>query len=72
MLVLGEGNTFGINGSVGAPKKKFFSINFGKTKTNFFLSLHYSGDNSYLFVNRKKSVSLNIVTRNNIVWKCGP
>ena len=72
VLVLGEGNTFGINGSVGVPKKKFFSINFGKTKTSFFLSLHYSVDNSYLFVNRKKSISLNIVTRNNIVWKYGP
>ena len=31
-LVLGERDTFGINGSFGAPKEKF-SINFSKAKT---------------------------------------
>ena len=52
-LILGEGDTFGINGSLGVPEKKF-SINFSKAKTKFCLSLHYNGDNSYLFANRKK------------------
>ena len=28
-----------------------YSINFTKVNTNFFLSLHYNGGNSYLFVN---------------------
>ena len=28
-----------------------YSINFTKTNTKFCLSLHYNGDNSYLFVN---------------------
>ena len=28
-----------------------YSINFTKTNTKFYLSLHYSGANSYLFVN---------------------
>ena len=51
--MLGEGDTFGINGSFGAIEKKF-SINFSKTKTKFFLSFHYNGDNSYLFVKGKK------------------
>ena len=49
-LVLGKGDTFRINGSFGAPDKKL-SINFSKSKTKFCLSLHYNGDNSYLFVN---------------------
>ena len=52
-LVLGEGPTYGINGSFDSPDKKF-SINFSKTNTIFCLSLHYNDDNSYLFVNRKE------------------
>ena len=56
-LVLGERDTLGINGSFGAPEKKF-NINFSKAKTKFCLSLDYNGDDSYLFVNRKKSIIL--------------
>ena len=52
-LFLGEGPTFGINGNFG-PSEKTFSINFSKTNTKFCLSLHYNGDNSYLFVNGKQ------------------
>ena len=33
-LLLGEGPTYGINGSFGSPEKKF-SINFSKGKTKF-------------------------------------
>ena len=53
ILVLGEGPTDDISGSIGASNKKF-SINFSKAKAKFCLSLHYNGNNSYLFVNRKK------------------
>ena len=35
-LVLGEGDTFGINASFGAPEKKF-SINFSKVKNKILL-----------------------------------
>ena len=28
-----------------------YSINFTKSNTKFYLSLHYNGENSYLFVN---------------------
>ena len=52
--VLNKGDIFGINGSFGAPERKF-SINFTKTNTKLCLSLHYNGDNSYLFVNGKYS-----------------
>ena len=55
--MLGKGPTDDINGSIGAAEKKC-SINFSKTKTKFCLSLHYNGDNSYFFVNRKKSITL--------------
>ena len=51
--VLGEGDTFGINGSFGAPEEKFI-INFSKANTRFCLSLLYNADNSYLFVNGKE------------------
>ena len=49
MLIIAR-TTFDINRGFGAPEKKF-SINFTKAKTKFCLSLHYNGDNSYLFVN---------------------
>ena len=52
-LVLGEGPTFGINGSFGSPEKRF-NINFSKANTKFCLSLHYNTDNSYLFVKGKE------------------
>ena len=55
--MLGEGDTFGINRSFGAPEKRY-SINFKKGKTKFCLSLHYNGDKSYLLVKEKKSASL--------------
>ena len=47
-LLLGEGTTFGINGSFGSPEKKF-----SKANTKLCLSLHYNADNSYLFFNGK-------------------
>ena len=46
-LVLGKGPTPGINNSTSAAETKS-SINFGKENTKFYLSLHYSGDESYL------------------------
>ena len=52
-LILHKSPTFVINGSFGAQEKKF-DINFTKANTKFCLSLHYNGDNSYLFVNGKE------------------
>ena len=53
--MLGEGDTFGTNGSFGAPEKKF-GINFSNAKTKFCLSLKfclpYNGDNSYLLTEK--------------------
>ena len=63
-LVLGEGPTNGINGSIGAIEKRF-SINFSETRTKFFLSLHDNGGNSYLFViSLKQIIKLSIFALN--------
>ena len=36
--------------------QKIYSINFSATKKRFLLSLHYNGDNSYLFVNGREII----------------
>ena len=54
ILVLGKDFTQGINDATICIEKTInikYSINCTKTKTKFCLSLHYNGDNSYLFVN---------------------
>ena len=53
VLVLGKGFIQGINDTP-IYAEKTHSINFTKTKRKFCLSLHYNGDNSYLFVNGKE------------------
>ena len=54
ILVLGKSLTQINNTTVYA--EKMYSINFSSTKKRFSLSLHYNGDNSYLFVNGKEIV----------------
>ena len=49
ILVLEKGPTQGLEHTLTA--EKMYSINFTATKNNFFLSLHYNGANSFLFVN---------------------
>ena len=51
VLVFSEGPAGGINDRTGSAEKKF-SINFSRAKTKFCLSLHYNGDESYLYVNK--------------------
>ena len=43
--------------------EKVYSFNFIEVEKKFVLSLHYNGDNSYLFVNGKKE--LKFKTKNN-------
>ena len=57
-LMLGEGDTFDINESLGASGKSF-SINFSKANSKLFLSLQYNADNSYLFVIEKEVFKFN-------------
>ena len=50
ILVLGKDFVQGIDG-ITIYVEKMYSINFSATRTRLCLSLHYIGDNSYLFVN---------------------
>ena len=49
ILILGKGPTRGLDYKLAS--EKVYSINFTKENTGVFLSLHYNGANSYLFVN---------------------
>ena len=50
ILVLGKDFVQGLDNTT-IYAEKLYSINFTITNTKFCLSLHYNGDNSYLFVN---------------------
>ena len=54
ILVLGKGPTQGLEHTL--TTEKMYPINFTVTKKKFCLSLHYNGENSYLFVNSIKIV----------------
>ena len=54
ILVLEKGSTQGLKHTLFA--EKMYSINFTVTRKVFCLSLHYTGANSYLFVNGKEIV----------------
>ena len=58
--MLEEGPTYGINGSFGSSEKKF-GINISKARKKFGLSLHYNGDNSYLFVNGQRAFKFKLI-----------
>ena len=49
ILLLAKGPTQRLENTLSA--EKMYSINFPKENTKFWLSLHYNGANSYLFVN---------------------
>ena len=50
ILILGKGPVHGLDDATLTAKKES-SINFTVQKKRFCLSLHYSGVNSYIFVN---------------------
>ena len=67
ILILGLGPTQRL-GENSLTAEKMYSINFTLTKKKFYLSLHYNGANSYLFVNGKEMIKFkaknsNIVPR---------
>ena len=63
-LILGEGPTFGINGSFGVSKKRF-NFNFTRAKTKICFSLHHNAHNSYSFVNGKEIYKFKSSIKNN-------
>ena len=64
-LVLGEGPTDDVNGSIGEAQKRF-SINLSTVKAQLCSSLHYNDDDSYLFVNGKEIYNKSIAVNNNL------
>ena len=50
---MGDGLTQGIKDTTLYVEKKYFR-NFTETSVKFVLSLHYNGDDSYLFVNGRQ------------------
>ena len=56
ILILGKGPTQGLEHTISA--EKMYSINFTKKSTKFYLSLHYNGANSYLFVNGTEIIKI--------------
>ena len=62
--MLGEGPTFGINGSFGLVEKKF-SITFSEVNKKTCLSLHYyNADNGYQVFNGKKTFKFKADNKN--------
>ena len=56
MLILGKGLTQGLDGTT-LITEKLYSIIFTAANKTFCLSLHYNGDNSYLFVDGKEIIN---------------
>ena len=68
MIITKKNDIFvqGINGTTNYAEK-LYKINFAEKNKKFCLSLHYNGENSYLFVNGieiQKSINLKQKTLN--------
>ena len=55
IFIMGDGFVQGINDTT-LYAEKIYSKNFSAVNKKFVLSLHYNGDNSYLFVNGKQEL----------------
>ena len=61
IYLMGDGLTQGINDTTTYAKKKYWR-NFTDPGKKFVLSLHYNGDNSYLFVNGRQELKFKCKT----------
>ena len=61
IFVMGDAFVQGINNTT-LYAEKMYSQNFTQPSTKFVLSLHYNGDNSYLFVNGKQELKFKAKT----------
>ena len=61
IYLMGDGLTQGINDTTIYVEKKYFR-NFTEPDVKFVLSLHYSGDDSYLFVNGRQELKFKCKT----------
>ena len=58
---MGDGHTQGINDTTIYVEKKYFR-NFTEPNVKFVLSLHYNGNDSYLFVNCRQELKFKCKT----------
>ena len=68
IFIMGDGFVQGINDTT-LNAEKMYSRNFTQPSTKFVLSLHYNGDNSYLFVNGKQELKLKAKTESLVKQK---
>ena len=61
IYLMGDGLTQGINNTTLHVEKKYFR-NFTEPDVKFVLSLHYNGDDSYLFVNGRQELKFKAKT----------
>ena len=61
IYVMGDGFTQGIHDTTLYVEKKYFR-NFTEPNVKFVLSLHYNGDDSYLFVNGRQELNFKCIT----------
>ena len=61
IFVMSDGIAQGINNTT-LYAEKLYSQNFTQPSIKFVLSLHYNGDNSYLFVNGKQELKFKAKT----------
>ena len=61
IFIMGDGFVQGINDTT-LYADKMYSQNFTQASTKFVLSLHYNGDDSYLFVNGKQELKFKAET----------
>ena len=61
IYIMGDGPTQGINDTTIYSEKKYFG-KFTESDVKFILSLHYNGDDSYLFVNGRQELKFKCKT----------
>ena len=61
IFIMGDGFAQGVNDTT-LYAEKMYSRNFTQPSTKFVLSLHYNGDDSYLFVNGKQELKFKAKT----------
>ena len=65
-MIIGKGLTKGLGDVILTAEKKY-PINFFGSRNQFSLSLHYNGDNNYLFVNDKEIIKFKAKKASEIV-----
>ena len=68
IFIMGDGFLQGIN-DITLYAEKIYSKNFSAVDEKFVLSLHYNGDNSYLFVNGKQEQELKFKAKDEQIVK---